>query len=183
MLSKEELVRILASLITKNGDIAATTSMLQEQTIDKLQWMFDQQPEAARRAFAQVHELVANDLQLKAEREAVLQEKQKTLKQFQELPWSLFFGKHPDVVDNMANRTPLETYAISISSDGRITAANLEEAAKHPDIAKQLLRTAPKKPARKANLERDQETLESYCRSNRLSYPGAACLEMLRQTY
>lgn len=115
---------------------------------------------------AQARQLAANDPGLQAERRQIADAQAATRKGFEDLQWSKFFASHPDIVDNVANRIPLETYAISIS-DGRITAANLEEAARHPDISKKLARTT-RKPSSKVPTDADRETLDVWCRKNRL---------------
>src|SRR6266436_6167526 len=152
MSNKEELVRILAPLITKNGDIAATTSMLQEQTVEKLQWMYNQQPEVARQAISQGHQIVSSDPQLQAEREALAKTRQEVVKATEDLAWTKFFVQHSQdptgaLADCGANRAALNTTAISLTKDGVITLAALNESLTLVERSFALVRTAVKKPA------------------------------------
>ena len=186
MFNKEQLVRILAPLITRDGNIENSRRMLEDQPLETLQDLFEKQPKAAKEAVIQAHQFAGSELQ--ADRQQ-LQEAQVALRETQEeLQWSKFFFQHshdPEgaLADNVANRNALTNTAISLTRDGVITLAALNEALGIVSKTLGLVRTTPKKPATKANLAADVATLQKYCRENRLSFPGESALLMLRDRF
>src|SRR5205807_264818 len=95
----------------------------------------------------------------------------------QEHVWRRLFARHPDIPDHEANRNLIYDFAFSLS-DGTITFANLDEAAKaHPNLNRQ-----DKHFATAENAKQDEETLRKFCRDHRLQFNFAA-LNMLRNVY
>jgi hypothetical protein len=93
--------------------------------------------------------------------------------------WDRFFFSHPEISDNIANRKMLFDYALSLSDDGVVTFQLLDEAAKSlPGLARQKVKQIPTA----ANLKQDEESLEEFCRANRLE-PSTAALNLLRQQF
>jgi hypothetical protein len=93
--------------------------------------------------------------------------------------WSLFFFKHPEISDIVANRKLLFDYALSLSDDGVVTFEHMDEAAKTlPGLDRQKVRQLPTA----SNLKQDEKILQEYCRANRLE-PNTAALTMLRQQF
>lgn len=187
-MNKEQLIRILAPLITRNGDIAASAAMLREQTVEKIKELFEQQPKAVKDAVLQIEQGVANDPELQRQRQEVVQAQADVQKSFEESAWGRFFFQHSQdptgsLVDCGANRASLTNTAISLTKDGVITLAALNEALTLVSKTLELVRTPLKKPATQANLKADETTLRQYCRSNRLSYPGEGALRMLRERF
>jgi hypothetical protein len=91
--------------------------------------------------------------------------------------WKRLFARHPDIPDHEANRVAIYDFAFSLS-DGTITFANLDEAAKtHPSLNRQ-----DKHFATAENSKQDEETLRKFCRDHRLQFHFAA-LNMLRNVY
>jgi hypothetical protein len=91
--------------------------------------------------------------------------------------WKRLFARHPDIPDHEANRKAIYDFAFSLS-DGTITFANLDEAAKiHP-----ALNRRDKHFATAENAKQDEETLRTFCRDHRLQFNFAA-LNMLRNVY
>lgn len=92
----------------------------------------------------------------------------------QERVWKRLFARHPDIPDHEANRIAIYDFAFSLS-DGTITFANLDEAAKtHPELNRQ-----DKHFATAENAKQDEQTLRKFCRDRRLRFNFAA-LNMLR---
>jgi hypothetical protein len=93
--------------------------------------------------------------------------------------WDRVFFSHPGISDNVANRKLLFDYALSLADDGVVTFQHLDEAAKTvPGLARQKVKQVPTA----ANLKQDEETLQDYCRANRLE-PSTAALNLLRQEF
>ena len=93
--------------------------------------------------------------------------------------WTRFFFSHPEISDNLANRKLLFDYSLSLSDDGVLTFQHLDEAAKTlPGLAHQKVKHIPTT----ANLKQDEETLQEFCRANRLELNTAA-LNLLRQEF
>jgi hypothetical protein len=93
--------------------------------------------------------------------------------------WTQFFLKNPELVDNVANRKLLFGYALSLTADGIVKFEHMDEAAK---TVSGLARQRVKQPPTAANLKSDEETLQKYCRSNRLE-SNTAALNLLRQKF
>jgi hypothetical protein len=95
--------------------------------------------------------------------------------------WSRLFSPHGELGlrDTIANRKMIYDYAVSLSFDGTINYQHLEEAAKTlPGLDRQKVKQVPTA----ANLKQDEETLQEFCRANRLE-PITAALNLLRQEF
>jgi hypothetical protein len=132
---------------------------------------------------AQARQVAENDPDLRRERQELATARAAAQKEFDDLQWQTFFNRNRHVKDCFSNRQPLETYARSLDPNGALKAQNLQEALQHPDIARQLDVDKHYVPATTANLTQDKTTLENFCRTSRLQYPGESALRILRDTY
>lgn len=140
----------------------------------------EQDPEVER-IRAQARQAAQNDPELQRERQELANARAAAQKEFDDLQWQKFFNRNRHVKDCFSNRQPLENYARTLP--GGLTAQNLQEALQHPDIAKQLDVDKHYVSPTTANLAVDKATLENFCRTNRLQYPGESALRILRDTY
>jgi hypothetical protein len=94
--------------------------------------------------------------------------------------WTQFFLKNPELADNIGNRKLLFDYALSLSDDGVVRFQHMDEAAK--TLSAGLARQKIKQPLTAANLKSDEDTLQKYCRANRLE-SNTAAINLLRQQF
>jgi hypothetical protein len=89
--------------------------------------------------------------------------------------WMQFFFKHPELVDNTANRKLLFDYALSLSEDGVVRFQHMDEAAK--TLSSGLARQKVKQPLTaqaKSNQEAaDRAIFHEFCRENSFSEVAA----------
>lgn len=142
----------------------------------------EQDPEVER-IRAQARQIAANDPELQRERQELANARAAAQKEFDDLQFIKFFDRHPEVTDAPIVRRTLESHARTMDANNGLKAEYLEEALRSNAsflenfINKSYVRPTP------ANLATDKETLENYCRQNRLSYPGESALRLLRETY
>jgi len=199
-LTKEQLIEAVLPGAVKNGDYIGTRRVLAGFTIHQLRVAYTEQvksgllnPEAGLEATRPKASEVANsNPEVRAFREQAAKElaevRAQLIAEQEQVAWAKFFFQHshdPEgaLADNVANRNALTNTAISLTRDGVITLAALNEALGIVSKTLGLVRTAPKTPATKANLAADEATLRNYCRQNRLSYGGESALRMLRDRF
>jgi len=93
--------------------------------------------------------------------------------------WTAFTTNHPEVILNQATKQLLWNRAASLSEDGGVTVASLEEALK---LAGNTVQRSNRQHATSANLEQDRKTLQIFCEANNLGFSEAALL-LLRKAY
>lgn len=159
-MTKEKLI----DLLVVRG--VATREQLQSKYVHDLEQMLDDSNLAQIRAEAKNSPEVIALRHRAAETEA-------------EAVWTGFFFRHPDIKDHAANRKFLFDFALGLSQDGIVTLQHLYEAA---TTLSTLDRQKPKQPLTAANLKQDEETLQEFCRANRLQ-PNTAAINLLRQKF
>jgi hypothetical protein len=169
-MNRSQLINLIVVRGVERSEQLPTPEQLQSKSTKELEEMLD------RSLLAEIR----SEARAQAARDPKIKERLRQADAINaESLWTQFFILNPDIADNVANRKLLFDYALSLSEDGVVRFQEMNQAAKTVSgLARQKVKLSPTA----ANLKQDEETLQKYCRANRLE-PNTAALILLRHQY